>query len=100
MHLVLLPLYDNEGKPFPQPTYDCVRTELTERFGGLTAYMRSPATGLWKESEQKTVRDELIIYEVMNDRMNADWWKSYREDLRKRFRQDELIVRANEVQLL
>ena len=52
MHLVqlLLPLYDNEGRGFGETPFAAVREELTRRFGGVTAYMRSPATGLWKKS--------------------------------------------------
>ncbi len=49
MHLVqiLLPLYDNAGAPLPRALYDRVREELSRRFGGLTAFTRSPAEGLW-----------------------------------------------------
>jgi hypothetical protein len=34
---ILLPVYDNDGRPFPASSYADVRRELTERFGGLTA---------------------------------------------------------------
>jgi hypothetical protein len=45
MHLVeiLLPLNDNSGRPFRTEKYAEVREHLTERFGGLTAFSRSPA---------------------------------------------------------
>ena len=47
MHLVeiLLPLNDNGGRPFRAEKYADVRQHLTERFGGLTAFSRSPAQG-------------------------------------------------------
>lgn len=81
MHLIqiLLPLYDNAGRAFPQSMYDQIRTELTEKFGGLTTYVRSPAVGLWKENEDKTVRDDIVIYEVMTEKLHTDWWRSYRQ---------------------
>src|SRR4029078_11332648 len=43
MHLVqlLLPLYDNDGHRFDETAFAAVRQELTRRFGGVTAYMRS-----------------------------------------------------------
>src|SRR5689334_20295453 len=45
---ILLPIYDNQGAKFESGVYDLVRSELIERFGGLTAYTRSPAVGLWR----------------------------------------------------
>ena len=102
MHLVqiLLPLYDNGGKPFPQNDYVQVRDELTERFGGITTYVRSPAEGLWKGTPTMMVRDDIVIYEVMTERLDRGWWRSYREKLAVRFRQDMLIVRVSEVELM
>lgn len=40
MHLleILLPLNDNEGRPFNSETFSALRERLTERFGGLTAF--------------------------------------------------------------
>lgn len=64
---ILLPLYDNSGTPFRQQDYTRVRDELAERFGGVTAYLRSPAEGMWRETPSLTIRDEIVIYEVMTD---------------------------------
>jgi len=102
MHLVqiLLPLTDNEGWPFPRAEYDAVRRELTERFGGVTAYFRSPAEGHWKEDGGSTARDEIVIYEVMVEGLHRAWWAEFREELRRRFRQEELVVRATGVEML
>lgn len=102
MHLIqiLLPLYDNEGKPFTQDEFLKVRDELSERFGGITTYMRSPARGLWKETKDTTVHDDIVIYEVMTETLDRAWWKRYRKQLTASFRQALLIVRASEVELL
>ncbi|HJV66744.1 MAG TPA: hypothetical protein VJ550_13480 [Geomonas sp.] len=102
MHLVqiLLPLYDNEGQPFPHDFYLQVRDELSERFGGITTYMRSPARGLWKETGTTTVHDDIVIYEVMTAELDRDWWREYREMLTAALRQALLIVRVSEVDLL
>jgi len=40
---ILLPLVDNQGQRFDDHRFSHVRRELTERFGGVTAYLRSPA---------------------------------------------------------
>jgi hypothetical protein len=102
MHLIqiLLPLYDNDGEPFPQDELLRIRDDLSERFGGITTYMRSPARGLWKETRETTVHDDIVIYEVMTPELDRDWWKRYREQLTVHFRQALLIVRVSEVQLL
>jgi hypothetical protein len=102
MHLVqlLLPLYDNAGAQFPKALYQLVRTELVERFGGLTAYAQAPISGLWQDQEDSVVRDDLIIYEVMTDDLDAAWWSQYRATLEQRFRQDQLVIRAHPVRLL
>jgi len=102
MHLIqiLLPLYDNEGKPFTQDEFLRVRDALSERFGGITTYMRSPARGLWKETQDTTVHDDIVIYEVMTAELDRVWWKKYRHQLTANFRQALLIVRVSEVELL
>jgi hypothetical protein len=97
---ILLPLFDNEGKPFPQHQYEQVRDELAENFGGITTYVRSPAKGLWKESSTLTVHDDIVIYEVMTELLDRPWWLTYREELAVRFRQEVLIMRVSEIQLI
>jgi hypothetical protein len=101
MHLIqiLLPLYDNAGKRFGKQLYAKVRSELTERFGGLTAFTRAPAQGLWKDAG-KTKRDDIVVFEIMVEEVDADWWHGYRETLEKAFRQDEIVIRAQPITLL
>jgi len=101
MHLVqlLLPLYNNSGIQFEQKLYTEVRNELVDRFGGITAYTRAPVHGLWQESEQ-LVRDDLIIYEIMVEKLEEEWWRGYREILENRFQQLSLVVRAHQILLL
>ena len=96
MHLVqlLLPLRDNEGTPFPRAAFEQVRAELTERYGGVTAYLRSPASGVWKDEGGEVARDEVVMVEVMVGRLERRWWAGYRRALEERFRQAELVVRA------
>jgi hypothetical protein len=97
---ILLPLYDNDRQPIPPGAFDLVRQELVNRFGGLTAYIRSPASGIWKENPHLTIQDEIVIYEIMVTTIDTFWWREYRNELSKRFRQEELIVRSMEMMLL
>ncbi len=102
MHLVqiLLPIHDNAQEPFLREKHSEVRRELTERFGGLTVYTRVPAEGLWKLNENHTSRDDIVIFEVMVSELNMAWWREYRQELEKRFRQDVVMVRAQQTQVL
>jgi hypothetical protein len=99
-HLVqlLLPLYDRHGKPFPAGLYEHVEQELTGRFGGITAYARAPAKGLWAKSPGHTTRDDIVVYEVMVEELDSSWWSQYRLDLEQRFGQEELVVRAQQIE--
>ena len=101
MHLIqiLLPLYDNAGEHFPALLYSDVKAELTHRFGGLTAHVRSPAEGRWVEAGQ-TVRDEIVIYEVMAGELDEAWWASFGGDMRAKFRQEEIVIRALPMKML
>ncbi|HET6334530.1 MAG TPA: hypothetical protein VFG30_15010 [Polyangiales bacterium] len=102
MHLVqlLLPLYDNAGKPFANVLFGAVRAELTKRFGGLTAYQRAPAEGLYDDARGHVVRDDVVIFEVMCEELDERYWASYRAELTTAFSQDELVVRALAMQRL
>jgi hypothetical protein len=84
---------------FEQKLYTEVRNELVDRFGGITAYTRAPVHGLWQESEQ-IVRDDLIIYEIMVETLEEEWWRGYRVILENRFQQQSLVVRAHQILLL
>jgi hypothetical protein len=91
---ILLPLYDNEGHAFEPSDYVQLRSELADRFGGVTAYTRAPARGVWKADTGETTRDDIVIFEVMTQELDRPWWSGFRRDLERRFRQDTVIVRA------
>ena len=102
MHLIqlFLPLYDNDGAAIPQAVFRQVRNELVERFGGLTAHSRAPLSGLWQEPEGETVKDDLVVYEVMADTVDEAWWRRYRQTLEQQFRQESIVIRAQAISLL
>jgi hypothetical protein len=96
MYLVqlLLPLYDNKGHAFDAAEYVRLRAELADRFGGVTAYTRAPARGVWKDEAGGTTRDDIVIFEVMTPELDREWWTGFRKELETHFRQESLIVRA------
>ncbi len=102
MHLIqiLLPTHDNQGALFGREEYRHVRRELTDRFGGITVYTRAPAEGHWRMDDNNTSRNDIVIFEVMASELDASWWRNYRLDLEKRFRQDVILIRAQQTRLL
>ena len=76
---LLLPLYSNADEALPRTFFRQTREELVARFGGLTAYTRAPASGLWQEDDGSTVHDEIVIYEVMADSLDETWWCAHRK---------------------
>ena len=97
---ILLPLYDNAGDAFPASHFRQVRDTLTARFGGMTAYTRAPAEGLWREEGERTTRDDIVIYEVMTEALDDGWWRGWRAELEARFSQDRIVIRAISSRLL
>jgi hypothetical protein len=101
MHLVqiLLPLTTADGARLPQALFAAVRQELVDRFGGLTAYTRAPASGLGEDGGG-VEHDDIVVYEVMVEELDRPWWADYRRELADRFRQKELVLRAQAIELL
>ena len=102
MYLVqlLLPIIDHQGQAYPRRLYDDLASRLTDQFGGVTAYSRAPATGLWETASGETVRDQVIAYEVMVEQLEPEWWAGLRAQLEAKFAQQELVIRAHEIRRL
>jgi hypothetical protein len=94
MHLVqiLLPRADNTGRGFPREDFDRVKQQLASRFDGVTAYLQAPAEGLWRQGASSE-NDEIVIFEVMVEKIDLSDWRNRRAELEKRFRQDKVIIR-------
>lgn len=97
---ILLPVQDNQGRPFARASIEQVKRELTERFGGATAYLRAPAEGAWKGSRGAIDQDQIVILEVMVADLDRAWWANYRVELAQRFRQEEMVIRATSIEPL
>ena len=96
MHVIeiFLPLKRNDGSDQPRRLFGDVRTELVGKFGGLTAFTRAPAEGLWESGDGEVDRDSIVIFEVMADALDRDWWRGFRQRLERLFEQDEIVIRA------
>jgi hypothetical protein len=97
---IFLPLKNNHGIDFPAEHYTQLTGYLTEKYQGLTAYTRSPAIGLWKQDKSKTVKDEIVIFEVMTNNLNVAELKLLKEDLEKKFKQQEIVIRSFTIEMI
>jgi hypothetical protein len=100
MYLVqlLLPLTGDAGAN--DTIHAELREELTSRFGGVTAYSRSPAQGAWKPDDGGEVHDDVVLLEVVTEQLQAEWWRELRHRLERALNQDEILVRAIAIQML
>jgi len=96
---VLLPLEDESGTQFPSARYERLNREFTEKFGGVTAYSRSPAQGRWKDGSD-THHDDIVVLEVMAQKIDRGWWAALRTRLEEEVRQEEVIIRAQKMEQL
>jgi len=76
------------------------RAELASHFSGLTAYVRSPAKGLWTAADGRTEEDDVVMVEIVAETFDRAWWGDYAAQLRTRFRQEAILVRALAIEVL
>jgi hypothetical protein len=62
--------------------------------------VRSPAVGIWKDEDGIARRDEIVVFEVMTGDVDSQWWRSYRTQLERLFKQDEILIRATKADRL
>jgi hypothetical protein len=55
---------------------------------------------VWQESEGPPKRDDIIVYEVMTETLDREWWAAFRRALEQRFAQEELVVRSQVIERL
>jgi hypothetical protein len=96
---IFLPLADNEGNAFGPGQFEQVRERLTQQYGGVTSFGRAPAHGTFAD-KGVLVHDDIIVYEVMTEAIDRDWWGRYRRELEEMFQQDEIVVRLTQIERL
>ena len=97
---LLLPARDSEGKLLPSTVSTDTRAELIAKFGGLTAYLRTPASGVWADEEGRVERDEVVMVEVVVGTFDRAWWNAYARRIADRFDQKQMHIRVIPVELL
>ena len=62
---LLLPSKSSTGEAILHEPIAETRAELVERFGGVTAFVRSPARGAWTSPQGDLEQDDVVMVEVM-----------------------------------
>ena len=94
---LLLPVVEDTD---PNAPFAQTRQELAMHFTGLTAYVRSPAKGLWNAPDGHTEQDNVVMVEVVTEQFDREWWRSYANVLAQRFQQNVIHVRALAIEML
>ncbi|HTO31970.1 MAG TPA: hypothetical protein VL202_12435, partial [Pararhizobium sp.] len=77
---ILLPLTDNDGKPFPPAMFETLKEDLTREYRGVTAFVQAPAQGRWTETEAGASEEDIVIFEVMVKELYLGQWKQRQRD--------------------
>jgi hypothetical protein len=94
---ILLPLAYNDGSPIGDDVLSDIRQQLVDRFGGLTAFTRSPAEGVWT-SEAGAQHDDVVVLELMAPVLDRPWWRAWRKRIETLLDQEEIVVRATRIE--
>ena len=95
---LLLPATPSPGASATAPLAE-TRTELADKFSGVTAYVRSPGKGLWTAPDGDTEADDVVMVEVVTETFDRGWWRTYAVTLARRFHQKSIHVRALPVEM-
>lgn len=91
---LLLPVTDNAGRRFPDSTWEALKDKLVERFGGVTAFLHTPAEGVWAPSPERRTAEDVFIVEVMSETFDAAWWSMLQRELETALDQEHVVIRV------
>jgi len=91
---ILLPTFGKEGRAIARQIFRATARQLAKEFGGVTAYTRAPAEGLWQPKGKRPQHDDIVVYEVMAQTVNRRRWAMRKKQLASAFRQDEIVIRS------
>jgi hypothetical protein len=95
---ILIPLADNQGKPFPASKIEHVSEKLVERFRGCRCQPLAPFVGSWKHRGH-VYRDNLLLFTVDAPRSDDSmtWMLAFRDRLTTQFSQIEIYLAVTEL---
>ena len=79
----------NDGSTIEPEKFHETKEELVNRFGGLSIIPKSQ--GIW-EGSGIIYEEDNVIFQVDFEGDEADFFKDYKEILKKRFEQEEIYI--------
>lgn len=101
---IYLPIEYNDLTPIEDAVYDQIEQDLLQRFGGVTQIRRSnPLKGVWQEAEA-VYQDNIVLFTVLdfseNLEGNQHFMMDYKEFLKQRLRQKEILITFHDLYVL
>jgi hypothetical protein len=91
---ILLPTNGGEDGVF-----EWLAQELTEKFGGVTSFIRVPAEGRWNTGSH-TEHDDIAVIEVMAEDVDYGYWANLCSRLEQALAQEQIVIRCQPLELL
>jgi hypothetical protein len=95
-----LPLRYNDGRPIEPEIIARIKEELHQQFGGLTFFPQQ-TEGIWKIGTV-TFREEIVIIRVVAEETRAarKRFQELKEELKKKLKQEEVLIVERKVEIL
>ena len=94
---LVLPTHNNAGEAFADQIWEDLKTRLVDKFGGVTAFRRSPAQGVWSPTPDRRASEDVFMVEVMTDALDVAWWAALQQEFEASLDQEHIIIRAIQV---
>lgn len=97
---LFIPLCYNDGSPIEPSKFERLQKRLLDHFEGRTFFPQANE-GIWKMAGV-TYRDKIVIYRVITPKVRTArrFLSQLKEDLKKEFRQEEILIVEREVETL
>jgi hypothetical protein len=97
---IFLPLTYNDGTLIEPQKYQILRERLLEQFGALTYFPQSNE-GFWRMGDV-LYQDEIVIFRVLAAKVRTArrFLTTLKEELKRDFRQEEILIIERDVETL
>jgi hypothetical protein len=95
---LLIPLADNQGRPFAWAKIERVSAALLERFEGCRSQPLTPHLGMWK-FRGRVYREGMLLFTADAPRSDESlaWILSFKERLKRQFSQIDIYMAVTEL---
>jgi hypothetical protein len=101
---VYLPVEYNDLIPIEDEAYDQIEQDLLQRFGGVTQIRRANLLkGVWQQAED-VYHDNIVMFTVLDFsetlENNQQFMTEYKEFLKQKLQQKEIVITFHELYVL